>query len=606
MRTIRKAFAALMVGAMVVAGLVAPVAAEAPGNSDFFRTWQRTDWPVATSQASRSWIWGPEAFTGEVIESYVEAPGGERVVQYYDKSRMEITFPDGDRNSPFFVTNGLLVVELITGRMQVGDNSFEERSPAQVNVAGDANDPNGPTYASFAGVLDSPPLPFDRPIVQTIDRAGNVGADDALASENVQIAFVDDVTGHAIPEPFWAFMNASGPVVENGTVVDAPLFQNPFFATGRPITEAYWALVQVGGAERQVLMQCFERRCLTYTPGNPPGFVTEAGNVGQHYFAWRYGDSSPQPAPEVPIPTGAEWRQVATGAAAPSGRSDHSLAADQTNGVVYLFGGRSGGANLSDLWSFNIATEEWTQLASSGPSPRFGHNSVFDARRGRVIVFGGESGAGFFSDVWAWDVAGGSWSQIAGSGSGPLSRYGAAGTYDALTNSLIISHGFTSSGRFDDTWRFDLTTDSWQDVSAAAGTIRPEPRCLLRGVADPHHGRIYVFGGQSNTAGYLGDLWSYDLTARSWTQVSGSGPSPRNFYAATVGEGSRYLLIHGGNAGGSAASDLWLFDYETSAWKSLPSTSGSAPAMTSHDAVTMSDGRLVVVGAGQTWIATLS
>jgi hypothetical protein len=29
-------------------------------------------------------------------------------------------------------------------------------------------------------------------------------------------------------------------------------------------------------------MQCFERRCLTYTPGNSGGFATEAGNFGQH------------------------------------------------------------------------------------------------------------------------------------------------------------------------------------------------------------------------------------------------------------------------------------------------------------------------------------
>ncbi|MCS7294077.1 MAG: thermonuclease family protein, partial [Dehalococcoidia bacterium] len=36
------------------------------------------------------------------------------------------------------------------------------------------------------------------------------------------------------------------------------------------------------------LVQCFERRCLTYTPDNPPGWQVEAGNVGQHYYRWRY------------------------------------------------------------------------------------------------------------------------------------------------------------------------------------------------------------------------------------------------------------------------------------------------------------------------------
>jgi hypothetical protein len=37
-----------------------------------------------------------------------------------------------------------------------------------------------------------------------------------------------------------------------------------------------------------VLVQCFERRCLTWTPGNPNGWTVEAGNVGQHYYQWRY------------------------------------------------------------------------------------------------------------------------------------------------------------------------------------------------------------------------------------------------------------------------------------------------------------------------------
>ncbi|HUG15695.1 MAG TPA: CHRD domain-containing protein, partial [Thermomicrobiales bacterium] len=36
---------------------------------------------------------------------------------------------------------------------------------------------------------------------------------------------------------------------------------------------------------------------LTYTPGNPAGWLVEAGNVGQHYHNWRHGDGMP-PLPE--------------------------------------------------------------------------------------------------------------------------------------------------------------------------------------------------------------------------------------------------------------------------------------------------------------------
>ncbi|MEZ4570631.1 MAG: hypothetical protein R2849_09955 [Thermomicrobiales bacterium] len=50
-------------------------------------------------------------------------------------------------------------------------------------------------------------------------------------------------------------------------------------------------------------MQCFERRCLTYTPDNAPGWQVEAGNVGQHYYEWRMtsqeGPSLDPAPPEV-------------------------------------------------------------------------------------------------------------------------------------------------------------------------------------------------------------------------------------------------------------------------------------------------------------------
>ncbi len=55
-----------------------------------------------------------------------------------------------------------------------------------------------------------------------------------------------------------------------------------------------------------MLLQCFERRCLTYTPGNEPGWQVEAGNVGQHYYAWRYeqvAENPPLPPDASPSPT---------------------------------------------------------------------------------------------------------------------------------------------------------------------------------------------------------------------------------------------------------------------------------------------------------------
>jgi uncharacterized protein YkwD len=284
----------------------------APEAPHFQRTWARTDGPVASGATARTWIWGPEANTPVIPEEYAESPGTSRSVQYFDKSRMEITHPGGDPTSPWYVTNGLLVVELVTGQMQVGDASWDDREPADVNIAGDPDDHEAPTYAVLRQLRDAPPAADGATIVNRIDRSGTVRTDASFASYGVTAAWRVKVPGidHQVAAPFWAFMNQHGPIEIDGQQVTAPLFESPFYATGYPIIEPYWTTVQVGGAPRDVLLQCFERRCLTYTPANDPAWQVEAGNVGQHYYRWRYADEPPAPTatvttstPTTPVPT---------------------------------------------------------------------------------------------------------------------------------------------------------------------------------------------------------------------------------------------------------------------------------------------------------------
>src|SRR5437870_4077846 len=88
----------------------------------FAALWNRTDQPVAGEQVARSWMWGPKPGPAK-REAYAEGPDGVRLVQYFDKGRMEINNPNGDPNAPFYVTSGLLTVELIGGQVQVGNSS---------------------------------------------------------------------------------------------------------------------------------------------------------------------------------------------------------------------------------------------------------------------------------------------------------------------------------------------------------------------------------------------------------------------------------------------------------------------------------------------------
>ncbi len=289
----------LLMTAAWIAATIDITRADPPATAAFQRTWERTDKPVADFGITRTWMWGLEAFTGQLDEDYKEAPGGMRLVQYFDKSRME---DNSWRTStpPWDVTNGLLVVEMMTGQLQVGDAEFQTRQPAQVNVGGDADDPTGPTYATMALVRDALPLPDNELIAWTIDRDGNIVQPvPNLADLGITVAHHVQVPGidHQIASPFWDFMNSSGLVWQDGAIIPDQLFLNSFYATGYPVTEAYWANIKVAGTYKWVLLQCFERRCLTFTPDNTSGWQVEAGNVGQHYYAWRYGQQPTQPTP---------------------------------------------------------------------------------------------------------------------------------------------------------------------------------------------------------------------------------------------------------------------------------------------------------------------
>ena len=90
----------VIIAMVLVFVAVALVAADAPANEHFQRTWERTDQPVQNGSIARTWIWGPEANTGPLQERYTESPDGSRTVQYFDKARMEINNPGGDPASP--------------------------------------------------------------------------------------------------------------------------------------------------------------------------------------------------------------------------------------------------------------------------------------------------------------------------------------------------------------------------------------------------------------------------------------------------------------------------------------------------------------------------
>ncbi|RIK47332.1 MAG: hypothetical protein DCC58_00005, partial [Chloroflexi bacterium] len=238
-RTLRKTAAACIAVVLFVGMLPAPATQAADVSLDVSardalgRTWKRTDKPVAAGKITRTWMWGP-ALTGVVSEPAQDAPGGMRDVQYFDKSRMEVSSdPRANPGNIWFITNGLLAREMVTGRIQLGPDTFEARSPAGINIAGDPDDPNGATYASFAGHLADAAASDGATITRRISRDGKLSDDPALAAFGVTAAYRVQAPGldHQVANVFWRFMTTAGLVYEDGLYRTEPLFENPFYAT---------------------------------------------------------------------------------------------------------------------------------------------------------------------------------------------------------------------------------------------------------------------------------------------------------------------------------------------------------------------------------------
>ncbi|MDQ6832846.1 MAG: hypothetical protein M3008_05570 [Chloroflexota bacterium] len=254
-----------------------------------------------TIEAVQPNFWGPNLFDvpgppGQQ-EPYKEAPGGTRLVQYFDKARMELTVPAGGR-----VTNGLLTVELKSGKIQVGDATFvpvpstpgiarpePPGTPSAMKIAGDGN--TGPAYADLNQLAERDPVGPE----QQASSALMAGTPMRYNAATGTFSPTTDLPMLNIPPgPLYAgWSGDSGgrygqyvfrPFADFIRSLPLPMDRT----TGFPISPLIVAEVSVGGKTTTVLIQAFERRVLTFNPKNPDAFKVEFGNIGRHYYEWRY------------------------------------------------------------------------------------------------------------------------------------------------------------------------------------------------------------------------------------------------------------------------------------------------------------------------------
>jgi hypothetical protein len=214
--------------------------------------------------------------------------------------------------------------------------------------------------------------------------------------------------------------------------------------------------------------------------------------------------------------------------------------------------------------------QNWVELTpamGSAPVPRAWASAVFDAQNRRMVIFGGRNGATDYNDIWAFDLSGNSWTDLTpGSGSAPAARRTPGSVYDPAGHRMVTWSGQAPGVFFNDAWSFDLTNNAWTLLQPAGGP--PNIRYGVAATFDPVAGELVTFAGFTNM-GRFHDTWRLDPALETWTDVTpGTTPLERCLHAACYDAVGGRMIMYGGQNSG-ALDDIWAFDFATDTWTEL-------------------------------------
>lgn len=180
----------------------------------------------------------------------------------------------------------------------------------------------------------------------------------------------------------------------------------------------------------------------------------------------------------------------------PTARALTSAAYDPVTARVYVFGGRQlGGTHLSQVVSFNPATEAVATVSTTLASGRTETAAVYDPASGDVILFGGNATGTWLSDVAAFHPGGSSTTLLAPMAS---ARAGAAALRHPFTGKILVYGGENAGAPTAEVLEFDPATR----VTSPRSVTLPAARARAAAAAATHDLRFMVFGGTAATSGF--------------------------------------------------------------------------------------------------------
>ncbi len=169
--------------------------------------------------------------------------------------------------------------------------------------------------------------------------------------------------------------------------------------------------------------------------------------------------------------------------------------------------------------------------------------------------------------------------------------------YDPVNERVLLFGGAVFENRytfFDDLWSYDPSKETWTEVECDAGPIGRFNHMMVY-VPDRH--LLFLFGGFS-ARDRIGDTWVYDIEANEWTLLRPqNSPSPRSDAAIVYDEANGVVVLHDGYCrDDSHPQDTWVYDFREENWRLMEPEETPLPQYGHHMVYDSANGMVIMYG----------
>jgi N-acetylneuraminic acid mutarotase len=294
-------------------------------------------------------------------------------------------------------------------------------------------------------------------------------------------------------------------------------------------------------------------------------------------------------------PAANTWSELQPSGTAPTARTAPLAVYDPQLQAIFIYGGvvddsSYSGAVAGDLWRYDLSANRWSKLDPAGqtPAPRIQAGLTYDPASHTLLLFGGsifdaQSDRKLFNDLWQYDPALNEWTELHPSGASPEPRRSAWLAIDPTTGRLLLFGGETKVSKpsgsipmdtvaINELWTYDRQKNTWTKLRPNGAEL-PRTGCFVYDEAirqfvliagfDSADGQVrlevYTWDPASNIARKLSPKGTHPL----WNGFESFAYSPQQKQMMVFG-GNNYLLVGDGTAKPPTVyyQDFWAWSPE--------------------------------------------